>query len=220
MYSIAKNIGLPATFVELRHQCTHEELPSLTKLRAAAERSLLWIWDHYWKNLEVFPPPVDVDECRTVLQDYLQWRANSQPQEQQEDRERDFVDRLQKWKKEQLLDVLMGFNHMSTTQANILLQSLRLSRAIISRDEGDLAFDLFTDELDAEEVTKSLEAIRADVETARITVQGSESVEGDILEPKREEQQDEDMEDDDDDGDETGWQMWKGAWVPKPIGVV
>ncbi|ORY71688.1 Las1-like-domain-containing protein [Pseudomassariella vexata] len=51
MYSVAKTIGLPATFVELRHQCTHEQLPSLLKLRSAAHKSLAWIWDYYWKHL-------------------------------------------------------------------------------------------------------------------------------------------------------------------------
>ncbi|KAF3002811.1 Saccharopine dehydrogenase [NADP(+), L-glutamate-forming] [Neopestalotiopsis sp. 37M] len=51
MYSIAKTIGLPATFVELRHQCTHEQLPSLLKLRSAAQKSLIWIWDYYWRHL-------------------------------------------------------------------------------------------------------------------------------------------------------------------------
>ncbi|KAI1805475.1 Las1-domain-containing protein [Daldinia bambusicola] len=51
MYSIAKTIGLPATFVELRHQATHEQLPSLSKLRTAAKKALAWIWDFYWKNL-------------------------------------------------------------------------------------------------------------------------------------------------------------------------
>ena len=51
MYSIAKTIGLPATYVELRHQATHEELPSLSKLRAGAQKALQWIWDYYWAAL-------------------------------------------------------------------------------------------------------------------------------------------------------------------------
>ncbi|KAL8392797.1 hypothetical protein RB595_002832 [Gaeumannomyces hyphopodioides] len=51
MYSVAKTIGLPATFVELRHQATHEQLPSLTRLRAGAAAGLDWIWEYYWKQL-------------------------------------------------------------------------------------------------------------------------------------------------------------------------
>lgn len=51
MYGIAKTIGLPAAFVELRHQGTHEPMPSLAQLRPAAARALVWIWEYYWKNL-------------------------------------------------------------------------------------------------------------------------------------------------------------------------
>ncbi|KAK4147167.1 Las1-like-domain-containing protein [Dichotomopilus funicola] len=52
MYDVAKSVGLPATFVELRHQATHEQLPSLTRLRAAAAKALEWIWEYYWRGLE------------------------------------------------------------------------------------------------------------------------------------------------------------------------
>lgn len=52
MYDVAKSVGLPATFVELRHQATHEQLPSLPRLRAAAASALQWIWEYYWRGLE------------------------------------------------------------------------------------------------------------------------------------------------------------------------
>ncbi|KAJ4250509.1 hypothetical protein NW762_011763 [Fusarium torreyae] len=67
MYSIAKTIGLPATFVELRHQSTHEQLPSLAKLRTAAKKALLWIWDYYWKHLG----EDSSDPCRKAVLRYL-----------------------------------------------------------------------------------------------------------------------------------------------------
>ncbi|KAG5655736.1 hypothetical protein KAF25_008855 [Fusarium avenaceum] len=67
MYSIAKTIGLPATFVELRHQSTHEQLPSLTKLRTATKKALLWIWDYYWKQLG----EDSSDPCRKAVLRYL-----------------------------------------------------------------------------------------------------------------------------------------------------
>ncbi|KAL2167726.1 hypothetical protein VTG60DRAFT_902 [Thermothelomyces hinnuleus] len=51
MYDVAKSVGLPATFVELRHQATHEQLPSLARLRAAADKALDWIWEYYWRGL-------------------------------------------------------------------------------------------------------------------------------------------------------------------------
>ncbi|KAF4961318.1 hypothetical protein FGADI_336 [Fusarium gaditjirri] len=67
MYSIAKTIGLPATFVELRHQSTHEQLPSLAKLRTAAKKALLWIWDYYWRQLGEDKS----DACRKAVLRYL-----------------------------------------------------------------------------------------------------------------------------------------------------
>lgn len=51
MYSLAKTIGLPATFVELRHESTHEALPSTAKLRKGARKALKWIWENYWQHL-------------------------------------------------------------------------------------------------------------------------------------------------------------------------
>lgn len=218
MYSIAKNIGLPATFVELRHQCTHEELPSLAKLRAAAERSLLWIWDHYWKNLEESATPVDNDERRAVLRDYLDWRANSQSQGH--DHDQDFVKRLRKWNKEQLLEGLMEINDLSTTEPSILRQALRLSRAILSGEEDSFALESLADlEPAPEKEPRSLEDIRADIAKAEAILQEEEGKEEDLLMSERDEQA-EDMEEDDDDDDGSGWEMWKGPWIPKPIGVV
>ncbi|KAI1984825.1 hypothetical protein LOZ53_005318 [Ophidiomyces ophidiicola] len=52
MYHKATALGVPASFVELRHEATHRELPSLAALRTAAQRSLDWLWDYYWVKLE------------------------------------------------------------------------------------------------------------------------------------------------------------------------
>lgn len=48
MFQRAIDLGLPASFVELRHEATHRELPSLVVLRNATQRSLEWLWDYYW----------------------------------------------------------------------------------------------------------------------------------------------------------------------------
>ncbi|KAA6408531.1 MAG: cell morphogenesis Las1 [Lasallia pustulata] len=50
MYQVAKDIDLPASFVELRHQAIHEDLPSLVVLRRATARALEWLWDYYWQH--------------------------------------------------------------------------------------------------------------------------------------------------------------------------
>ncbi|KAL4779489.1 Las1-like-domain-containing protein [Aspergillus varians] len=51
MFSRALDLGLPASFVELRHEATHRELPSLTVLRDSAGRSLEWLWGFYWRGV-------------------------------------------------------------------------------------------------------------------------------------------------------------------------
>ncbi|KAL5046005.1 Las1-like-domain-containing protein [Aspergillus fruticulosus] len=66
MFSRALELGLPASFVELRHEATHRELPSLTVLRGATGRSLEWLWGFYWGGLSYGPltgPGVGVDSA-------------------------------------------------------------------------------------------------------------------------------------------------------------
>ena len=46
---IAEGIGLPHWLVELRHDATHNQLPSLSVLRAAATELLLWLEQNYWQ---------------------------------------------------------------------------------------------------------------------------------------------------------------------------
>ncbi|KAF8539268.1 Las1-like-domain-containing protein [Trichophaea hybrida] len=53
MHLLAKNLNLPASFVELRHAATHEALPSLVVLRAVALRALDWLWCDYWAAIGV-----------------------------------------------------------------------------------------------------------------------------------------------------------------------
>lgn len=52
MFQRAVDLGLPASFVELRHEATHRELPSLIVLRNAAQRSLEWLWNYYWSRID------------------------------------------------------------------------------------------------------------------------------------------------------------------------
>ncbi|KAL1966856.1 hypothetical protein VTN77DRAFT_3821 [Rasamsonia byssochlamydoides] len=63
MFQRAVDLGLPASFVELRHEATHRELPSLVVLRGAAQRSLEWLWDYYWAKIDL---PVGATSARVV----------------------------------------------------------------------------------------------------------------------------------------------------------
>lgn len=52
MFQRAFDLGLPASFVELRHEATHREPPTLVVLRKATQRSLEWLWDNYWAGID------------------------------------------------------------------------------------------------------------------------------------------------------------------------
>ena len=46
---IAERIGLPRELVDLRHEATHGDLPSLTRLKSTALVALNWLHNHYWR---------------------------------------------------------------------------------------------------------------------------------------------------------------------------
>lgn len=53
MYETAKQIGLPASFIDYRHDAIHGDLPSLIVFREATRKALEWLWKDYWKHLIV-----------------------------------------------------------------------------------------------------------------------------------------------------------------------
>lgn len=53
MYETAKQIGLPASFIDYRHDAIHGDLPSLMVFREATKKALEWLWKDYWKHLTV-----------------------------------------------------------------------------------------------------------------------------------------------------------------------
>ncbi|KAI1477191.1 Las1-domain-containing protein [Daldinia eschscholtzii] len=164
MYSIAKTIGLPATFVELRHQATHEQLPSLSKLRTAAKKALAWIWDYYWKNL----PSGDggdggsgadqgkPDACRSLLLRYL-----AEGGEEAVDKKR-----LRRWDDTVLLRNLADIEDASE-DPKIISRCLRLSQAILDGDFSSSSSSLPVAKRDAENVsamTRKLDDVKADMQ--------------------------------------------------------
>lgn len=66
MYDMAAELDMPSSFVELRHEATHEDLPSLRRLQMATEQALQWLWHHYWAKLDASlpaPPPENRDQA-------------------------------------------------------------------------------------------------------------------------------------------------------------
>ncbi|KAF8004975.1 hypothetical protein HF325_000432 [Metschnikowia pulcherrima] len=60
LLTIAKDIGFPYAFVEIRHWATHEQLPSLELLRSTSKSALQWLEQNFWvplsERLEMGPP--------------------------------------------------------------------------------------------------------------------------------------------------------------------
>ena len=68
MLVIARQIDMPDEFVALRHEATHEDLPSVQRLVAVCEQALEWLWRVYWSRLpdEIIAPVVDVAKTTAV----------------------------------------------------------------------------------------------------------------------------------------------------------
>ena len=130
MFSVAKTIGLPATFVELRHQATHEQLPSLARLRAAANKALAWIWDYYWQHLiaEERPEEARSDPCRDAVVGFLEEPAGA------EKRDEALRALLGRWGETRVLRAAIEVSE-TTKKLPVLLGAVQLSRELLQLGE-------------------------------------------------------------------------------------
>ncbi|KAH8664029.1 Las1-like-domain-containing protein, partial [Xylariales sp. PMI_506] len=203
MYSIAKTIDLPATFVELRHQCTHEQLPSLLKLREAAQKSLVWIWNYYWKHLpEVKAADDGTVRCSGAIRESLLSYLTTEEAEKKSSLEK----LLSQWDE---ADILQGLAEIgeSVEDPRILLQSLQLSREIMDGRTG-LSHTLETKSSQGLQ-GNDMEAIHKDIDHAKAELETMES-KGDVEEGKSINEQRSQAQ---------GWSRYEGTWKPKPIGI-
>lgn len=210
MYSIAKTIGLPATFVELRHQCTHEQLPSLLKLRSAAQKSLIWIWNYYWKHLSQDESTEDganggggaeASLCDELLSTYL---ATDDPAGKEA-----LEKCLRQWDDETLLRTLTEIGE-SVQDPKVLMRSLQLSQRILDGKVGRTP-DARSQDGPPSAQTRDIEAIQEEVRQAGHDLETLEPVAPTAAtqeEPSKNPSQ------------KRGWSRYQGTWKPKPIGVV
>ena len=155
MYAIAKKIGLPATFVELRHQSTHEQLPSLAKLRSMARKALAWIWDYFWKNLAAEDDAAGnstrrADPCRDAVMDYLRGVGGNDLDE--EARTARAVKELGRWDAERVLAAIAELQR--TLPGNqVYLRCLKLAKDVRRAQEDKAAADENADNPEADTAT-------------------------------------------------------------------
>lgn len=235
MYGVAKTIGLPASFVELRHQGTHEPMPSLGQLRPAARRALVWIWEYYWKNLpdedvpggvaggdgstaargegegEVVQNNNGLEErmCRRALLGYL---LRQEGEVGEEAAREGLMRQLKRWNDVLVLRTLADVGG-SARDGGMLVRAVKLSRTIRGLPAGTNGEEAGEGEQDGEELKKELCRVRDDAESA------SEGAGSGMMTGKRKKAGDDDGPED---GDRKrgGWFKWEGSWSQKPIGVL
>ncbi|KAK3325494.1 Las1-like-domain-containing protein [Apodospora peruviana] len=228
MYGVAKSVGLPATFVELRHQATHEQLPSLIRLRAATQKALEWIWDYYWKHLTAEDDhDLDADAgdgqgeaaasegvskstaarnsgCRLALMRYL---------ERQEDgaqvKRSDLRGEMRKYGEALVLTTLNSIAD-TTTDSWVLRRAVALTTEMLVEAELEEEDHMDEDEGDGS-VPMDVEGVKAELDKQWDVVRRLEQVAQEGKDSKEEREQ------------EPGpsWSLYEeDAWIPKPIGVV
>lgn len=199
MYALAKTLDLPATYVELRHQATHEELPSLQKLRVAARKALQWIWDRYWVDLS------QPEEAAEAEGDEKEWVKRAVREGSDGRRREELERRLQggEFGAERVLEALMDAQEEDDGErdSEVLLRALRLSRRVLGGDKNPEM---------GEKGPRSIEDVRRELTKAKenLDEEIDEEVQGEIEEAQATDEQGK------------GWAMWEGPWTPIPIGTV
>ncbi|KAK2028544.1 Las1-domain-containing protein [Colletotrichum zoysiae] len=216
MYSVAKTIGLPATFVELRHQATHETLPSLAKLRSAARKALVWIWEYYWQHLgsdeeeaeeegvkdAVSESKVGVATAaagRAVVVAFLEERDEARRAEMKK-----WIDGLDE---SRLLATLDKVAEAPPSNA-VMLAALRLSKAILSKGKG---IEGVGPEYEGDRGRK-VDEIKKKIAHAK------EALAAETQDVAEDSADDLEIEEAQESGG-TGWAKFEGTWKPRPIGV-
>lgn len=248
MYSIAKTIGLPSTFVELRHQCTHEDLPSIGRLRKAVQDSMEWLWSGYWSDLG----PVTEDQeipVGLLVSGELAERMNVIDEIDREDEESAYTLLEQQLSEENdLSEVLKRYllwkaedesdQHIRMVYSRRLLPERmedKLEALEALRDFGDstlmlASMKLFREVMNGEADPEIFAEENCEEDDLDITRNLVGKIDSDEVEPPLEEEDEDerrskrqrvmsnDLEDEEGGGE--GWRMWEGPWVAKPIGIV
>lgn len=220
MYGLARSVGLPAAFVELRHQATHEALPSLVRLRGAARGGLEWIWGFYWRGIDeggggeggvggggtgdgerMGGRGAGGGECRKVVGEVVD-------EEEEGERMKGVREAVERFGEGEVLACLDGIVE-GARDSGTLRRALGLVRILRER-EGEEQGGEKMEEEKAEGGLRDVELLRAEMGRAWEVLKGIEASGGG--KGGEEEGQKEVL---------PGWSLYdEETWVPKPIGVV
>ena len=221
MYAVAKSVGLPATFVELRHQATHEQLPSLTRLRDAAAKALDWIYEYYWKHLDEettspaggvvpgeygsarAPASASAAVCKALLMELFTATGEAGEAEAR------IRSELKKRKGEEVLAAAMEINEAAKSAKLIRKSAAFMREALEEEKRASVRVEAPSRETarDIEAVRSMLQEDRMELERTLADVRASEEKEQQIVAGIVEEG--------------PSWSRYdRRSWVPKPIGIV
>ncbi|KAI1007299.1 hypothetical protein K3495_g921 [Podosphaera aphanis] len=191
MYAVAKTIGLPATFVELRHQATHEALPSLARLRAATLKALRWLWYYYWTHLS--DAPRDADDCVAAMTALVQ-DPTTHPAVA--------AACVRRWPAEHVMQTLFDLQ-TATRDPAAWVRAAHLQAALLddnTRAGSERPDDLTSPTRDLARVHAEVDAMQQQLSAVEIAVDAGGA--------------------DETAGPAQAWTRWHGPWKPRPIGVV
>lgn len=229
MYDVAETLGLPATFVELRHQATHEQLPSLIRLRSAVAKALAWIWDYYWRHLSLSTETRGLGTAMAGVYGAKGRDATAAVVEKEEVVEeggelRALVRRYCEFEEEtSLSEEIRGYDGAlvlvaldlivdSTRDSKVLRRAVALEREIL---EENTASERMEEDGTQEEGQNLQDLEQVKTELGRVWEELQEPDETGMTEEEGD-QMEVDVAD-----DRPAWTLYEaGAWVPKPIGVV
>jgi ribosomal biogenesis protein LAS1 len=229
MYDVAKSVGLPATFVELRHQATHEQLPSLPRLRAAARKALAWIWDYYWRHLqeeeeEQGPGGDDADaESSSAVPGAVGGGVEGGGDGAGDDGIRGLVMRYLEGQDEELRReigradeglVLTALDAISesTRDSRVLRRAMALTRELLEAGEDGAGDRMEVDETPGAEASMGVDTVKAELGKAWAEV--NEVQDENLVEDEEEPAEEVVMAE-----QRPAWALYdEETWVPKPIG--
>jgi ribosomal biogenesis protein LAS1 len=206
MFVLAKEISLPAAFVELRHEATHHHLPPLARLRPAAQKAMGWIWVYYWRDVMpkgVAPPTEPLDPCRDSVVAFLETAGDKVgTDEAVAEALRALVS---SWGEERIQSILIQLQRTAcgNRDTRLMLRAARLAHRVLS------GFGQVPPTDGRVGRVRDINEVRADLDRWRRRL---EELPGEAVGSERT------GESDDEDGD--FWEEYKGPWGPRPIGCV
>jgi hypothetical protein len=71
MYEMARSLGMPERWVEVRHDITHGEMPELRVLEESARDAVQWLWERFWALLDAGQSEADRQRMKAEVRELL-----------------------------------------------------------------------------------------------------------------------------------------------------